>query len=112
MNYMKPSIWISPLLLAGVLAFSGCGKSGEPTPAGASIQAIDATKLRPALESASPQAKALVDDVMMSIQSVAYRKALAGLDKLASLPDLTDAQKKVVADLSDQLKKKLNQPEQ
>ncbi len=109
---MKFFHWTFWPLLAGVLIFSGCGKSKEPMPAGASVAVIDATKLRPAFESASPQTKAIVDDVMMSIQDSAYPKALAGLDKLAGLPDLTEAQKKVVADLSAQLKKKLDQQAQ
>jgi hypothetical protein len=104
---MKPSIWTS-LLLTGVLVFSGCGKSEEPAPAGVSIQSIDATKLRPAFDSASPQAKAFVDDAMMSIRDSNYRRVLADLDKLAGLPDVTEAQKKVVGDLSDQVKKKMD----
>ncbi len=106
---MKFLHWTFGLLLAGMLAFAGCGKSEGPAPAGVSVQAIDATKLRPAFEAASPHTKAIVDDVMMSIQGSAFEKALAGSDKLAGLPDLTEAQKKVVADLSAQLKKKLDQ---
>jgi hypothetical protein len=104
---MKLCLWISPLLLAVALTFSGCGKSEEPPPAGASVQTIDATKLRPAFESATPQAKALVDDAMMSIRDSNYQRALADLDKLSGLPDVTEAQKKAAADLSDQVKKKM-----
>ena len=106
---MKTSHCMTGLLLAGLLAFAGCGKSEKPAPVESSVQIIDATSFRPAFESASPQIKALVNDTMMSIQGVAYQKALADLDKLAGLPDLTEAQKKVVADLSEQVKKKMAQ---
>ena len=97
--------------MVGMLAFVGCGKSEKPAPVESSVQIIDATNFRPAFESASPQIKAIVNDTMMSIQGIAYQKALADLDKLASLSNLTEAQKKVVADLSDQLKKKMAQKE-
>lgn len=108
---MKFSNLIPGLLLVGTLIFVGCGKSEKPAPVENSVQIIDATSFRPAFESASPQTKAIVNDAMMSIQGVAYQKALADLDKLASLPDVTEAQKKVVANLSDQVKKKMSQSE-
>jgi len=44
---------------------------------------------------------------MMNIQASLYGNALDGLAKLAAHPALTDVQKKVVADLTDQLKKKM-----
>ena len=99
--------WITGLLMAGTLAFAGCGKSEKPVITDGTVQAIDATKFRPAFSSASPQIKAIVDNVMMSIQASAYRETLVGLDKLAGLPDLNEAQKKVVADLTEQVKRKM-----
>jgi hypothetical protein len=104
---MKLPNWIPGVLMVGVLAFSGCGKSDKSAVATSTVQVLDATKFRPAFESASPEIKAIVNKVMLSIQGSNYDEALAGLDKLAALPDLSDAQKKVVADLSDQLKKKM-----
>lgn len=105
---MKFPNWIPGLLLAGVLAFAfaGCGKSDKPTPADSTVQAIDATKFRPAFSSASPKITAIVDNVMMAIQGSTYKDALTGLDKLAGLPTLSEAQKKVVADLTEQVKRK------
>jgi hypothetical protein len=99
--------WITGFLMAGTLAFAGCGKSEKPVITDGTVQAIDATKFRPAFSSASPQIKAIVDNVMMSIQASAYRETLVGLDKLAGLPDLNEAQKKVVADLTEQVKRKM-----
>jgi hypothetical protein len=99
--------WITGLLMAGTLAFAGCGKSEKPAMTDGAAQAIDATKLRPAFSAASPQIKAIVDNVMMSIQASAYRETLAGLDKLSGLPELDEAQKKIVADLTEQVKRKM-----
>lgn len=102
--------WIPGLLMAGALAFAGCGKSDKPVIADGTAQAIDATAFRPAFESATPEINAIVDNVMMSIQASIYKDAVAGLDKLARLPDLNEAQKKVVADLKEQVIKKMAAP--
>ena len=68
---------------------------------------INATTFRPAFESASPEIKAAVDQVMMNIQDSTYPQALNGLATLAANPALTEAQKKAVSDLTDQLNKKM-----
>ncbi len=104
---MKFHHWITGLLMAGVLAAAGCGKSQQTATPKSTNQIIDATHFRPAFESASPEIKSIVNEAMMSIQGSDYDTTVAKLDKLAALPDLTDAQKKVVADLSDQVKKKI-----
>ena len=44
---------------------------------------------------------------MMNIQESLYADALNGLAKLAATPALTEAQKKTVADLTDQVQKKM-----
>ena len=102
--------WIPGLLLASALVFAGCGKSNKVEPTDSAVLAVDATNFRPAFASASPETKTIVDNVMMSIQASLYPDALVGLDKLAALPDLSEAQKKVVADMKDQVKKKLAAP--
>jgi hypothetical protein len=99
--------WISGLLMAGTLAFAGCGKSEKPVITDGTVQAIDATKFRPAFASSNPEIKAIVGKVMMSIQGSLYKDALAGLDKLSGLPELDEAQKKIVADLTEQVKRKM-----
>jgi PBP1b-binding outer membrane lipoprotein LpoB len=108
---MKLFNWILGLLMVSTLVFAGCGKSDQPAPADSTVRAIDASKFRPAFSSASVETKAIVDNVMMSIQGVNYKGALAGLHKLAHLPDLTEPQKKVVADLTEQVKRKLSPPQ-
>lgn len=95
------------LVLAGMLLLGGCKKSAEPVVATPSVQSINATTFRPAFESASPEIKAVVDQVMMGIQSSVYSQSLDGLANLAANPALTEAQKKAVSDLTDQLNKKI-----
>jgi hypothetical protein len=104
---MKTTASLFGILAACLLAFTGCSKSDAPAPGTGEVLTIDATKFRPAFASASPEIKAIVDKVMMSIQASALQDALAGLDKLANTPDLTEPQKKVVATLTDQIKRKL-----
>lgn len=104
---MKFYNWIIGVLIAGVLVVVGCGKSQPTTTPESTTRIIDATHFRPAFESASPEIKSIVNEVMMSIQGSDYNATVAKLDKLAALPDLTEAQKKAVADLSEQVKKKI-----
>jgi hypothetical protein len=101
--------WFCGVLVAAVIAsLSGCGKSEKATStSGADVQVIDATKLRPAFETAGADLKSLVNDTMMAIQGSDLVKALRNLDQLAANPAITADQKKVVTDLIEQLKKKL-----
>jgi hypothetical protein len=92
------------LLCAGLIAVAGCHKSD--TPSTGSVQTIDASRLRPAFSSATPEVRATVDEVMTSLQLSNPAKALAELEKLANNPSLTEPQKKVVSDLMEQIKKR------
>ena len=87
------------------LLASGCGKKDDAT-AVATVQVIDASKLRPSFAAASDENKAMVETVMTSIQSSDYRTALANLEKLTQAQGVTDAQKQVVNDVKDQVEKK------
>jgi len=105
---MKTAIGLVGILTVSLLAFAGCGKKGDSFRSSTGeVQVIDATQFRPAFATAPAEIKALVDKVMWSIQGSMYRDALAWLDKLANTPALTEPQKKAVADLTDQLKKKM-----
>ena len=96
---------IGSVLLVSLLATAGCKK--QETPVGAEIQVLDASKFRPAFASAPPEQQAIVDSVMMSIQGSDALKARAELDRLSKMPGVTEAQQKVVKDLSAQLDKKI-----
>jgi len=104
---MKTPRGLIGVLIIGLMAAGGCGKSEKPPPAATEVTGIDATQFRPAFASASPEVQAAVNKVMMSIQGSLYKDALVGLDKLAQTPGLTDPQKKAVADLSQQVTKQI-----
>jgi hypothetical protein len=95
----------SALGLAGLLG--GYSKASAPPPETTSPLVINATDFRPAFATASPEIKAQVDQVMMSIQSSVYNEALKGLAKLAANPALTEPQRKAVSDLTDHVKRKM-----
>jgi hypothetical protein len=70
------------------------------------IRIIDASRLRPAFESSTPEAQALVDDAIMSIQDSDHSKALADLAALSKTPSITESQRQVVAGVEEQIKKR------
>ena len=105
---MKTRIYLWCLPLTAALVISGCSKSDQPA-AGTgpvTVTTINATQLRPAFGSPTPEVSTLLDNVMMAIRSSKYDEALTGLDALGKTAGVTDAQKKVLADLTDQIKKK------
>jgi len=91
------------VLLAGVLALVGCGKEKPPAPVLQGVT-IDVPKLREAFATASPELQTAVSEVAMGARYSDYTSAFNALAKLDSAPGLTDAQKKVVAEVTDQVK--------
>jgi hypothetical protein len=102
---MKLIARIASVLVVGLLATTGCKK--QDATVGSEVQALDASKFRPAFASAPAEQQAIVDTVMMSIQSSDPVKARAELDRLSKMPGVTDAQQTVIKDLSAQLDKKI-----
>ena len=100
---MKVAHWV--FILLAVIACGGCKKTEKPS--GADVQTIDATQLRPAFANAPAATQALIDDVMMSIQSSSLNKALADLETLSNQADLTPLQKKTLTNLTSQVRRKL-----
>jgi hypothetical protein len=103
-NIVKFALRITGLLFVITTALIGCKKQEQST---TTSHVLDASRLRPAFASSSPEALALVNDVMTSIQGSNSAKARSDLDQLANMPGVTAAQKAVVKDLSDQLDKKI-----
>ena len=102
---MNMTKWILICLLAVALAPVGCSKkdsqAGQPQ-----AVTIDVPKLRNAFASASPELKALSDEVIRNVEfGRSYSKGLGQLDQLANAPGVTDDQKKVVAEVAEQVKK-------
>ncbi len=95
-------------LLAAWVSAVGCGKQA-PQAGGitAEVDVLDASKFRPAFESAPAETKGQVNKIMLAIGSSDYVSALSDLESLTNAPGLTEDQKKISADLSQQLQKKL-----
>jgi hypothetical protein len=103
-----------PRLLCCVVALaaallSSCSKSpaGGGGNALAEVDVLDASKFRPAFENSSPEVKAQVNQIMLAIGSSDYVGAMTQIESLTNAPGITDAQKKITADLSQQLQKKI-----
>jgi len=96
---------LAGLFLLAVVTIVGCKK--QEAPAGSTVEVIDASKFFTAFSSAPPEAKALVDSVMASIQGSDLIKARLDLDRLAKTPGVTDAQQAAIKTLGDQLDKKI-----
>lgn len=91
-------------LFAGLLALPGCGKQKPPAAPVQHGVAIDLPKLREAFATASPELQQAVSEVAMGVRYADYKSALAALNKLASAPSATEAQKKIVGEVTEQIK--------
>jgi hypothetical protein len=100
---MKTLKWISLLLLAGVIAIAGCGKPKVQSPV-IDGTTIDMPKLREAFATAPPEINSTMAEINVGVRYRDYPRALTGLDKLANAPGLTDAQKKIVGVVTEQVK--------
>jgi len=109
---MKLTSSLFVVVLAGLLASvgSGCSKKEQaPPPAARDGVAIDTLKLQNAFPpTSSPEVIASVRAVRSGVRYGNYIDALMALDKLAADPSLTEPQKKLVADVSEQVKQANN----
>jgi hypothetical protein len=94
------------VLLAGGLAFAGCGKPASTQVQG-TITAMDLPKFQEAFPSPTPAQQSSIDKVRMGVRYGMYPDALAALDKLASDTSLTEPQKKAVSDVIEGIKQTL-----
>jgi hypothetical protein len=91
------------MLLVGLLALAGCGKSGK-NPAQAVPGAIDMPKFQQAFASGTPDQQANVTKVMSGVRYRLYPEALAALEKLGSDPAITEPQKQAVSNMVEGIK--------
>ena len=92
---IKTTNWIAGFVLAGLLAFAGCGKSGKSTAQGIPAT-IDLAKFTQAFPSPAPKQQSHIAKVIHGVRYGLYPDALAALDKLASDSALTEPQKQAV----------------
>lgn len=104
---MKNANWIMTLVCAGVLALVGCGKK-EAANVEIKGVTVDLPKLESTFSTASPDIQNIVPEVAMGVRYADYPRAFAALAKLDSAPGLTAEQKKVVAEVTEQVKQLAN----
>jgi hypothetical protein len=97
-------VWI--LLAVCFLAFAACKKSGQGVGSNTDYNGVtvDWPKLDTHFANGDPEAKTAAYQAKRNISYGRLPDALADLEKLAGNPNLTDAQKKVVAELTEQTK--------
>ena len=103
---MKKIHLLLGLVAATVIVSAGCSKSQKtpPAPEFQGVQ-VDLPKLTAAFENSSQELKVAATQVSFNVRYQKYEDALMGLDKLVNDPNVTDAQKKVVNEVIDQVKK-------
>lgn len=99
---MKNANGMMLVLLAGLLAVAGCGKEEPRTPVMGGVK-VDLPKLQEAFTTAAPELQTAVSEVAMGVR-YGDPRAFAALDKIVKAPSLTDAQKKIVAEVTEQIK--------
>lgn len=106
---MKTLHWLLLALATTAFAITGCKKSQPPIPSPqVNGVTVDIPKLQDAFKGASPDQLNQVTQVSYGIRYVDYMKAMEALDKLANDPNTTEAQKKVVNELIEQVKQAMN----
>jgi hypothetical protein len=106
---MKTIIPLTGLLAASLMLVAGCGNSDKTPPAPqVNGVTVDIPKLTQAFADASPELKSTATQVGFNIRYGKYEDALMALDKLANDPNVTEPQKKVVAEVIEQAKKLAN----
>ena len=101
---MKTANWLMMFVLAGVLALAGCGKAKPAAPVVEGGVTVDLPKLEEAFATASPALLNIVPEVAMGVRYSDYPRAFAALGKLAAAPGLTEPQKKIVGEVTEQIK--------
>ena len=95
---MKTMNWFAGLLLAGLFACAGCGKSDKGN--AQSIPAsMDLAKFSQAFTSPTPEQQNCLAKVKEGVRYQLYPKAMEGLDALVGDATLTEPQKKAVNDM-------------
>jgi hypothetical protein len=91
------------VLLAGVVALAGCGKS-DKTPAQTAPGMMDLPKFQEAFVSATPDQRTSVAAAANGIRYGRYPEALTALANLDSDPALTPPQKQAISNLLEGIK--------
>ena len=103
---MKTQNFLFGIVIATAVTLTACGKKQPPTPSAYEVSGVnvDMPALQSAFLGASQDLQAAVNDASADLRYGQYVKALESLDKVSSDPNLTEPQKKLVAQVIEQLK--------
>ena len=101
---MNMTKWIMICLLAVALAPVGCSKKDAGQGNQPAAVEVDVPKLRDSFATASPELQQMSKEAIRAIASANYAIAVPAMEKLAAAPDLTEAQKQVVTEVTAQVK--------
>jgi hypothetical protein len=101
---MKTTNYLLVILMAGVLALAGCGKSGKPATLVRTPGVVDLSDLQKAFPAPTPEISSSLDKLRFALRYRQYDVSLVELEKLTRIPNPTDAQKKAVDDVIEQVK--------
>jgi hypothetical protein len=103
---MKLTNYLLIIVMAGILALAGCGKSNSTAKTPRQPGIVDLQDLVKAFPSPSPEVKASLDKLPFAVAGRVrqFDVALAELEKLAQTPNLTAPQQAAIADAIDQVK--------
>ena len=105
---MKRMQWLLAVMAAATLGLAGCSKKEEPPMESVQVNgvSVDMPKLRDAFSSSTNQdLRKILFDVDQHFRFGDYLKCMMSLDELSNQPDVTESQKKMVADVIEQVKK-------
>lgn len=106
---MKAPNGVSALLMVCLVAFAGCKKSDQAVAPNTQFNGIKVewSKLETEFANSDPELQKTASAAVRSIRYSLFPQALVALESLAANPKLTEAQKKLVADVSEQAKQAL-----
>ena len=101
---MKTTKYLIILLTVSVLALVGCSKSNKPASNARVAGRVVLDQLQEQFPNPSPEVATSINKIRFASRYSTFDTAQAELDKMAQLPDLTEAQKKAIDEVKEQVK--------
>jgi len=101
---MRTPHWLFAVLAVCFVVFSGCKKAEKPLAQTADSSSVDWRKVDSEFANASPELRDSVSLIKRFFRYAQFPRAMMELQKLAGAPNLTESQKKLVNDLTEQAK--------